>query len=248
MHRLITSGSSSTTRLRSKGSEQEAENGGSGDGGRGWFRPVIWAAFVAETLHGEPDLSPAVNEILTEGTGLDDPEGKGFIAFAGGCFWCLQRALDEVEVEGVVNTECGYMGGLLRNPTYGKVQSRKSGHVEVVRVTFDKSLTEEELQEATKISMRSFLDAIDPTDDRGQEANRGPQYRPAIFFSTASQERAALDALEKESLRRGNRKLAVRLRRATTFWVAEEFHQDYYKKNGLDPNVETPYWMGAFLD
>ena len=154
------------------------------------------------------------------------------------------------QVEGVVETRTGYTGGLAAQPTYGSVQSRKSGHVECVELTFSDDLSPEDLSLATESALEAYLSAIDATDGAGQGANRGPQYRPAVFFRSPSQRRAAERALGAESQRRSGARLAVRVRRAQKFWPAEEVHQRYHEKNGglVDPTNETPFWMGAFLE
>lgn len=204
-----------------------------------------WVVSLAEAVEERrpgPDLGPAPNEIPEGEEGDAFASDSPTILFAGGCFWCLQRSLDGAD--GVTETYVGYSGGAVRDPTYGKVQTRKSGHVECVVCRLDPR----DPERAAVNAIEAYIDSIDPTEDFGQDVNRGPQYRCAIFYTTAFQRQAAREALDRESSRRGNRKLAVRVRKACEVFEAEEVHQHYYKKNGLDPTVETPYWMGAFLE
>ena len=208
-----------------------------------WLSPLRWILALAELLDSGPNLGPAPNELPEE-----DREGLAFqgrceseLMFSGGCFWCLQRALDSSDA--IEETTVGYTGGILNQPTYGQVQSRKSGHVECVLVKVRGGAYAD-----LNTVMKLYLDSIDPTDDVGQGNNVGPQYRSCVFYHTDPQLKAAKEALAAESERRGGRTLAVRVRKATRFWKAEEVHQDYYEKNGIDPEPDVPYWMNAFLD
>jgi peptide-methionine (S)-S-oxide reductase len=144
--------------------------------------------------------------------------------FAGGCFWCLEKPFDELP--GVIETQSGYTGGSVRNPTYEQVSSGSTGHVEAVRVTYDPG----------KVSYGKLLSVfwrnIDPTDSGGQFCDRGPQYRSVVFFADAGEQDEALRQkaqLEKEN---GMRVVTEILPRAE-FYSAEEYHQDYYMKNPL---------------
>jgi len=200
---------------------------------------------LANALEGGYDLSPAENELPVQKRPVVPPGIGNQLILAGGCFWCLQPALDGIE--GVLETTCGYTGGVITSPSYGQVQSRKSGHVECVLVTFA-SPDQEGLAELTQEVMRRFVAAIDPTDDSGQGNNRGPQYRPAAFWHTQLQKEIIEEVLGQEAERRGKREkgLAVRVRKSTPFWTAEDVHQHYYRRNGIDPEPETPYWMAPF--
>ena len=145
---------------------------------------------------------------------------------AGGCFWCIEA--DFEKLEGVTGAVSGYTGGKLRNPTYKQVSSGTSGHIEVVRVSFD----------ADTISYSEILDYfwrhIDPTRDDGQFCDRGPQYRPAIFYQDEAQHKQALASQKRvEQSKPFPQPLKVELIAATEFYPAEEYHQDYYKKNSV---------------
>jgi len=151
--------------------------------------------------------------------GLDKYEKA---TFAGGCFWSMQWPFEGLA--GVIRVVAGYTGGAGQNPTYGDYASK--GHVEAVEVTFDPS----------QISYEALLDffwrQIDPTDSGGQFCDRGPQYRTGIFYLT--DEQARLAAASKEALARSGRykkPLVTEVVKASTFYPAEDYHQDYRKKN-----------------
>jgi peptide-methionine (S)-S-oxide reductase len=148
----------------------------------------------------------------------------GVATFAGGCFWCVEQAFDEVG--GVLATTSGYMGGQTVDPTYEQVSSGTTGHLESVQVKYDpRRVTYERLLEA-------FWRNIDPLDGGGQFCDRGPQYRAAIFVHDGEQRQLA--EASKERLRRSgrfDRPIATEVRDAAPFYAAEAYHQDYYRKN-----------------
>ncbi|MFO7602889.1 MAG: peptide-methionine (S)-S-oxide reductase MsrA [Gammaproteobacteria bacterium] len=143
---------------------------------------------------------------------------------AGGCFWCLEA--DFEKLDGVVAVVSGYSGGHVANPTYQQVSAGSSGHIEVVQVTYD----------TTKLSYRQILDhfwrQIDPTRNDGQFCDRGPQYRPAIFYQTPQQQQQAQASMQEiEASKPFAAPLKVELLAAQAFYPAEDYHQDYYLKN-----------------
>ncbi|MCO4763610.1 MAG: bifunctional methionine sulfoxide reductase B/A protein, partial [Myxococcales bacterium] len=145
--------------------------------------------------------------------------------FAGGCFWGVEHLLEGMP--GVISATSGYMGGHLHAPTYKKVTSGRTGHAETVRVRFDPTKTSFE-QVA-----RRFFEIHDPTQVNRQGPDRGPQYRSAIFATNSSQERIAyklVGLLKKKGL-----KVATKIEAAHTFWPAEKYHQNWYKKKGSQP-------------
>ncbi|NCC06254.1 MAG: peptide-methionine (S)-S-oxide reductase [Proteobacteria bacterium] len=144
--------------------------------------------------------------------------------FAGGCFWCLEGPFDALP--GVLETEAGYTGGQLPNPTYEQVSSGTSGHIEAMRVKYDP-----ELVDFGKL-LDVFWRNIDPTDAGGQFCDRGPQYRSAVFFGDEAEESAARASKAQLEAARGF-KIATEILPRTEFYAAEEYHQDYYKKNPL---------------
>ncbi len=144
--------------------------------------------------------------------------------FAGGCFWCMTPPFEKLN--GVNEVLSGYTGGSGPNPTYEDYAAK--GHIEAVQITYDPS----------RISYPELLDVfwrqIDPTDPGGQFCDRGPQYRSAIFYENAEQKRLAeksKEALEKSG--RYQKPIVTELIKASLFYKAEEYHQDYHKKNPI---------------
>lgn len=146
--------------------------------------------------------------------------------FAGGCFWCMEHPFDVLN--GVVSTVSGYTGGKEVRPTYKEVSSGKTGHAEAVEITYDPSvITYAELLEV-------FWKNINPTQSDGQFVDKGRQYRSAIFYHNEKQKRLALESKEKlEKSGRFDKRIVTEIVPATPFYRAEEYHQDYYKKNRL---------------
>jgi peptide-methionine (S)-S-oxide reductase len=146
--------------------------------------------------------------------------------FGAGCFWGVEAAFRCVE--GVVSTAVGYMGGTLENPTYEDVCTDRTGHVEVVEVVYDPShVSYDEL-------LNVFWRIHDPTTPNQQGPDVGTQYRSVIFYHTPEQEavaRASKEKLQKSG--KYKRELVTEIEPATTFWHAEEYHQQYFEKHGL---------------
>lgn len=144
--------------------------------------------------------------------------------FAGGCFWCLESEYQELD--GVKTVVSGYTGGQSKNPTYQEVGTGKTGHAEAIRVVFDpKKVSYDKLLEL-------YWQEADPTDERGQFVDRGSQYRTEIFYTTPEQKvkaEASKAALAKSG--RFKKPIVTPITAATTFYEAEEYHQDYSKKN-----------------
>lgn len=141
---------------------------------------------------------------------------------AGGCFWCTQAAFQKVQ--GVLGVISGYTGGKGKNPTYEDYAQK--GHVEAVQITYDPSkVTFEQI-------LQIFWRSIDPTDGRGQFVDRGPHYRPVVFYHSADQKTRAEQAKNLLAASgRFSRPIAVDILPATDFYPAEEYHQDYHQKN-----------------
>lgn len=144
------------------------------------------------------------------------------IILAGGCFWCIEAVYEDVK--GVKSAISGYMGGSLENPTYEDVSTGKSGHAEVVRIEFDENVTK----------LSSLLDIFfaihDPTTLNRQGADVGEQYRSAIFYTNESQISIIDDAILRANLIFDN-KVITQVSKASKFYEAENYHQDFYKKN-----------------
>lgn len=164
-----------------------------------------------------------------------DKESLKHATFAGGCFWCMVKPFDQYE--GVKRVISGYTGGHTENPTYEQVCSGTTGHYEAVDILYDKSLiTYREL-------LSIFWRQIDPTDAGGQFADRGHSYQSAIFYHDAEQKKQAEDSkreLEESGL--FDTPIATRIIPASTFYPAEEYHQEYYKKN---PSHYYRYFAGS---
>lgn len=158
--------------------------------------------------------------------------------FAGGCFWCIEAAFEKLE--GVVEVTSGYTGGHMENPTYEAVSAGTTGHLEAVHVSYDPSkITYAEL-------LNVFWRQIDPTDPGGQFGDRGQQYRTAIFYHTDEQKGLAEVAKrELEGSGKFDKPIVTELLRASTFYEAEDYHQDYYK---TCPVRYTSYRQGSGRD
>lgn len=144
--------------------------------------------------------------------------------FGGGCFWCIEAAYDEKP--GVISAVSGYMGGDVKNPTYEQIGTGKTGHREVVQVTFDTSKTSYE-----KL-LNIYWENIDPTQPDGQFADRGPQYRTAIFYHSEEQKDAALKSKKDlEDSKKFDKPILVEILPAKEFYIAEKYHQNYHKEN-----------------
>ncbi len=144
--------------------------------------------------------------------------------FGGGCFWCMEKPFEQVD--GVVSVISGYIGGHKKNPTYQDVSSGETGHMEAVEISFDPN----------KIGYSEILDLfwrqVDPTDPGGQFADRGPQYRTAIFYHSDKQMKAATASKEKiDKSGIFDKPVVTEILPGTVFYPAEEYHQDYYRKN-----------------
>ena len=156
--------------------------------------------------------------------------------FAGGCFWCEEASFEGQP--GVIAVVSGYAGGSVKNPTYHQVGEGSTGHAESVKVTFD----------PTKTSYTKLLDVywhnVDPFSGDGQFCDRGDQYRPAIFVLDAAQ-KAVAEASKRAVEKQLGKPVAVEVTLVTEFWPAEDYHQDFYKKN---PSRYHSYRLGCGRD
>ena len=148
--------------------------------------------------------------------------GKAY--FAGGCFWCMEEVFEKVE--GVLSATSGYMGGTVANPSYEEVSAGRTGHAESVEVIYDQA----------KVSYQKLLDAfwhnVDPITPNAQFCDHGNQYRSAVFFQTDEEKRVSdTSKLAIEQSKRFNEPIVTQIVKASQFYPAEEYHQDYYKKN-----------------
>ena len=149
--------------------------------------------------------------------------------FAGGCFWCTES--DFEKLDGVVSAASGYIGGHIKNPSYKQVSAGGSGHTEAVQVIFDdQKVSYSDLVEY-------FWKTIDPTDGGGQFCDRGQQYRSEIFYLSEEQQsiaKASKKALANSGLLKSE--IATQLTPSSRFYLAEDYHQDYYLKNPVRYN------------
>ena len=153
------------------------------------------------------------------------PPPTATAVFAGGCFWCMQADMDKVK--GVIHTAAGYAGGTAKNPTYEQVSAGGTGYYESVKVEYNPTvITYAEL-------LNDFWHNIDPTDMQGQFCDKGAQYQAAIFYEDPTQKNVANQS--KQQLIASNRfgQVVTQILPSTTFYPAEEYHQEYYKKNPL---------------
>jgi peptide-methionine (S)-S-oxide reductase len=178
-----------------------------------------------------PDLTDFYQE-LKSGTPIPQKSGDPLMnqrhqesaIFAGGCFWCMVEPFEQRK--GILSVRSGYTGGTSSRPTYDQVSSGASGHVEAVEIIFDHRY----------ISYQELLDLywqlIDPTDANGQFQDRGNQYQTIIFVNSPKQ-RAAAEASKREiqASARYKKPIVTEIRPAGTFWPAENYHQDFYRKN-----------------
>lgn len=143
--------------------------------------------------------------------------------FAGGCFWCMVKPFDQWD--GIHKVTSGYMGGTVENPTYEQVKAGNTGHYEVVQIEFDNSIFPYE-----KL-LEIFWMQIDPTDAGGQFHDRGDQYRTAIFYHSEEQRLLAEESKKKlEESKKFHKPIVTEIKEADIFYFAEDYHQDYYKK------------------
>ena len=172
--------------------------------------------------------------LLVQGVALaaskDSPQASSETAIlAGGCFWCMEA--DFEKLTGVIDVVSGYAGGQSKNPTYKEVSAGGSGHIEVVKVTYDPRV----------VSYSKILDhfwlQVDPTRDDGQFCDKGSQYRPAIFYGDSTQKKLATASYQNiEKTKSFKAPLKVGLIAADKFYLAEGYHQDYYKKSAYRYN------------
>ena len=157
-------------------------------------------------------------------------EGQEVAVLASGCFWGTEFYLQKIP--GVLATTCGYTGGMVKNPTYREVCSKRTGHYEAVHVVFDPA------QVSFEEIARVFFETHDPTQRNGQGPDIGPQYRSAVFF----QDQAQREVSEKlvGLLEAKGYDVATEILPAATFYSAENYHQDYYDNKGGTPYLSRP--------
>jgi methionine-S-sulfoxide reductase len=186
--------------------------------------PLLSCLVVLASSSSACQAAPSTSEDKAPAPVPAAKAGQEVAVLAGGCFWCLEADLDKLP--GVIATTSGYAGGKKERPTYDEVGTALTGHTEVVHVVFDPK----------KVAYGQLLDYfwrhIDPTDAGGQFCDRGPQYRPAVFPQTPEQLAEATASRDRLSASGAlARPVAVEITPGQTFWSAEVYHQDFYKKN-----------------
>jgi peptide-methionine (S)-S-oxide reductase len=160
--------------------------------------------------------------IVTGATAQSAPPPSAVATFAGGCFWCVEADFDKVG--GVISTTSGYIGGLAANPTYQQVVTGRTGHTEAVEIVYNPAV----------VSYERLLDVFwknhDPLAKDRQFCDRGNQYRPGVFYHNDEQ-RALAEATRTKHQARFKQPIQTEITAATTFYKAEDYHQDYYKTN-----------------
>lgn len=173
------------------------------------------ATALALVVHAGAGKTPAATQ----------PTSSTAVAtFAGGCFWCMEPPFDKLD--GVISTTSGYTGGNVDKPTYKQVSRGSTGHTEAVQIVYDPG----------RVSFVELLDVfwrnIDPTNANGQFCDWGTQYRSEIFFHDEEQRKLATGSKTAlEELKPFKEPVVTQITAATTFWPAEDYHQDYYMKN-----------------
>ena len=167
----------------------------------------------------------AVTTIFGSNVYAAGEEGNYEVAiFAGGCFWCMEPPFDKLD--GVISTTSGYTGGDVENPSYEMVSSGRTGHAEAEKIVYDPA----------KVSYKKLLDVfwhnIDPTTPNRQFCDSGNQYRSEIFYLNDEQKKLAeASKAELEKTKPFSKPIVTKITRASEFYPAEEYHQDYYQKN-----------------
>ena len=156
------------------------------------------------------------------------PAGAANAVFAGGCFWCLEAVFDELR--GVSDVRSGYMGGGMKNPSYRDVCTGKTGHAEIVQVTFDPATI------AFRDLLEVFFAIHDPTTLNRQGADVGTQYRSAIFYHSPQQQATAEAFIAELAAAKAYRDpIVTQVVPAEVFYSAEDYHQEYFKNNSAQP-------------
>lgn len=168
-----------------------------------------------------------IHEMLPK-TELNCPDGLEVVVLGGGCFWCTEAVF--LRLNGIIQVNSGYAGGLVERPSYQQICSGTTGHAEVIQVTF----------EPTKINLSELLAVFwathDPTTLNRQGADTGPQYRSAIFYLTEEQEKLASEMMEKlNQSKEFSDPIVTEITAFSNFYPAEKYHQNYYTLNEGQP-------------
>lgn len=182
---------------------------------------AVAVLITSTTLEGADPVTDA------HSTDVTPTDSRGVAIFAGGCFWCTEAVFERMI--GVQNVESGYIGGLNPNPTYTAVCTGTTGHAEAVRIFYNP--TETTFEELLEV----FFKTHDPTSLNRQGADAGTQYRSSVFYFNDEQKLATQKMIDKyNASSEFGKPVVTQLEPATTFYVAEEYHQDYFR---LNPNA-----------
>jgi len=166
--------------------------------------------------------------VLSNNQMENNSKERAVATFGAGCFWCVEAVFQQIK--GVDTVISGYMGGKIPNPTYREICSGLTGHAEVTQITFNPAVV------SFKELLEVFWQTHDPTTLNRQGADKGPQYRSAVFYHTSEQkEEAAFYKKELEEADAFENPIVTEISAATTFYIAEDYHQNYYKLNGEQP-------------
>lgn len=188
----------------------------------------LWLGFGASQIKA----NEVVHQLASDTTQKVNSDNSSVAVFAGGCFWCMQPVFDELS--GVVATQVGYIGGDGSTANYEDVSSGQTKHFEAINIQYN----------ADKISYKDLLDKffrnIDPTDPFGQFADKGSQYKTAVFYSNEDEKAQAeqyISELKVKNILPQNSEIHTLILPIKDFYAAEEYHQDYYKKNPMRYNA-----------
>jgi peptide methionine sulfoxide reductase msrA/msrB len=186
------------------------------------LKPAIIAAAVSLTAYSSQADPSSLSSALVEAQNKE----LQLATFAGGCFWCVEAGFEKLD--GVSEVISGFSGGIIVNPTYRQVASGATQHIEAVQVFYDPDII------SYQALLHSFWRQVNPTDDGGQFVDRGHQYKPAIFFHNAQQELLAQQSSQNlAATERFHKLLKTEITPYNTFYAADDYHQDYYKKNPI---------------
>lgn len=189
---------------------------------------VLVGAWLSLTRLQKSDPAPRSDTAAV--AALIPPEKRSQAYLGGGCFWCLEAAFEQLQ--GVGDVESGYAGGSQESPTYAQVSTGRTGHAEVVRVPYDRSIISyTELLEV-------FFTIHDPTTRDAQGPDRGSQYRSIILFQTAEEAALARTQIQAQ-LKLWPRPIVTEVAPLTKFWPGEEMHQNYYARNPSVPYCQS---------
>ncbi len=179
---------------------------------------LLGSLVLSSTLKDSENMSQTKNHTVTLS------QGKEVVTFGGGCFWCIEAIFEELE--GVGRVESGYSGGWVDDPTYKEVCTGKTGHAEVIQVTFDpKTISLKEI-------LGVFFTVHDPTTLNRQGPDVGTQYRSVIFYHSQEQKAVAEQVIQEiQTAKLWNAPVVTEIVRFKAFYKAEDYHQEYYKLN-----------------